>query len=160
MAILGRDAIDRRLQDGKIFVSGSWDSDGVKEASYALGLAWDGLVVDGYPYPPGTDYEGTQIRIEPGRIAILSTKERIQMPSDLIGKVGVRLDFAALGLVGLMGIQVDPYYGSKHDDERLYFRVANMGNEPIRLQRSDRVFNIEFHDVVGAREPNPPKDRG
>ena len=125
-----------------------------------LALAWDGLVVDGYPYPPGTDYEGTQIRIEPGRIAILSTKESIKMPGDLIGKLGVRLDFAALGLMGLMGIQVDPYYGSDHDDERLYFRVANMSNEPIRLQRTDRVFNIEFHDVAGARKPNVPKTRG
>ena len=51
-----------------------------------------------------------------------------------------------------MGIQVDPYYGSDHDDERLYFRVANMSNEPIRLQRTDRVFNIEFHDVAGSEK--------
>ena len=76
----------------------------MKEASYALGLAWDGLVVDGYPYPPGTDYEGTQIRIEPGRIAILSTKERIQDAEVILSvKLGVRLDFAALGLIGTYG---------------------------------------------------------
>ena len=98
---------------------------GLKEASYALTLAWDGLVLDGHPYPPGTHYDGTQIRIEPGRIAILSTKEVLRMPGDLSGKVGVRLDFAAFGLVGLMGIQVDPYYGcGSENDERLYFRVC------------------------------------
>ena len=83
------------------------------------------------------------------------------MPGDLSGKVGVRLDFAARGLVGLMGIQVDPYYGSDSEDEseRLYFRVVNMGNEPIRLERGDGVFNIELHDATGACKPTPSRDR-
>ena len=160
MAILGGDEILGRLEREEIFRPGTWDSDGIKEASYALTLAWDGLVVDGCPYPPGTRYKGTQIRIEPGRVAILSTREVLQMPGDLSGKVGVRLDFAAMGLLGLMGIQVDPYYGSQVDDERLYFRVANLSNEPIRLQPSDRVFNIELHDTVGATRPPIRKEDG
>ena len=160
MAVLGNQQIRRRLQRGEVFEPGTWADDGLMEASYALTLAWDGLVVDGHPYPPGTQYPETQIRIEPGRIAILSTREILRMPGDLSGKVGVRLDYAALGLLGLMGIQVDPYYGYHSENERLYFRVANLSNETIRLQRSDRVFNIELHDASGATEPRPPKEDG
>ena len=82
------------------------------------------------------------------------------MPGDLSGKVGVRLDYAALGLLGLMGIQVDPFYGSDTENERLYFRVANLSNETIRLQRTDRVFNLELHQVAGAEKPPAPKEPG
>ena len=161
MTVLGSSEIRKRLSEGEIFKWDTWDEKGVKEASYALRLAWDGLVVDGKPYPPGYEFEDTQIIIYPGQIAILSTEEVIKMPGDLTGKLGVRLNFAAIGLVGLMGIQVDPYYGLNTDyDERLYLRVANLGNEPIPLKRADRVFNIELHESRGAEEPSVPKERG
>ncbi len=160
MAVLGHDKIREHLDIGEVFKPDTWDQDGIKEASYALRLAWDGLVVDGHPYPPGTPYCGTQIRIEPGRIAILSTEEVLQMPRDLSGKVGVRLEFAALGLLGLMGIQVDPYYGQDSENERLYFRVANVSNETIRLHPWDRVFNIELHEAEGATPPCTRREPG
>ena len=160
MAVLGSHEIRRRLDCGEVFRAETWNAEGIKEASYALTLAWDGLVVDGHPYPPGTCYGETQIRIEPGRIAILSTKEILRMPGDLSGKIGVRLDFAALGLLGLMGIQVDPYYGLHSEQERLYIRVANVSNETIRIQPSDRVFNIELHDAIGAAKPRESKEDG
>ena len=162
MAVLGTVELKKRLDNGEVVKLGTWEPSGIKEASYVLRIAWDGLVVDGDPYPPGTYYRETQLEIEPGRIAILSTQEVLMMPGDLSGKVGVRLDFAARGLVGLMGIQVDPYYGSDSEDEseRLYFRVVNMGNEPIRLERGDGVFNIELHDATGACKPTPSRDNG
>ena len=81
------------------------------------------------------------------------------MPGDLVGKLGVRLDFASRGLTGLMGIQVDPYYGIDHptQDERLFIKVANFGNETVNIRPGDPVFNIEFSSVEGATKPNPPK---
>ena len=81
------------------------------------------------------------------------------MPGDLVGKLGVRLDFASRGLAGLMGIQVDPYYGTDHPtkDERLFIKVANFGNEAVKIKPGDAVFNIEFSKVEGAIKPDPPK---
>lgn len=160
MAVLGHDEIRSRLDAGEVFALDTWDENRIKEASYALTLAWDGLVIDGRPYPPDTMYPHSQIRIEPGKIAILSTKEVLRMPGDLSGKVGVRLEFAAVGLLGLMGIQVDPYYGLDKPKERLYFRVANLSNETIRLQSTDEVFNIELHEAKGATEPKTEKADG
>ena len=40
------------------------------------------------------------------------------MPADLVGKIGIRFNHAALGLTGLMGIQVDPNYGQGKKAER------------------------------------------
>ena len=156
--ILSGEAILERLRDGQIFRQGTWDAASIMEASYALRLANDGLLVSGEFYDPGVPYTGSYISIEPGEIAILSTIERLNMPADLLGKIGLRLDAALKGLVGLMGIQVDPLYGQDQDDERLYIRVANFGNETVKFLPREHVFTFELHEVVGGvQPPSPPK---
>ena len=150
--ILGHNEIHNRIAAGQIFRSGTWDPACVKEASYVLRIADDGLLLDGKFYDPFDQerrYEGDYIVIDPGKIAILSTKEELIMPPDLVGKIGIRLEFALLGLTGLMGIQVDPLYGHDKERERLYIRVANFGNNPIRLSPCDGVFTFELHRVSG-----------
>ena len=154
--ILARNEILRRLDAGEIFRRTTWCKTCLKEASYALRIADDALLVNGKFYDPGQKYDGDYIAIEPGKIAILSTKERLNMPVDLVGKIGIRLNYAHQGLTGLMGIQVDPLYGRDKPAESLYVRVANLGNETIRLSPGDEVFTFELHQVVGSF---PPKDR-
>lgn len=156
--ILGTQKIQERLDKGEIFRKGTWCKDCVKEASYALRIASDGMVVKGKIYDPGNIYQEPVIKIEPGRTAILSTVERLCMPKDLVGKLGVRLDFASKGLTGLMGIQVDPYYGKDDTEARLYIKVANFGNETVEICPGDPVFNIEFSYVEEAREPQKRKE--
>ena len=147
--ILSGEAIRERLENGQIFREGSWDEDSLKEASYALRIAADGLMIDDKQYNPGNCYPGDYIEIEPGRIAILSTIELLNMPEDLVGKIGIRFDYAIQGLTGLMGIQVDPLYGCNDDEERLFIRVANLGNESIKLSPGDKVFTFELHGISG-----------
>ena len=146
--ILSGEEIHRRLKVGDIFVDETWDEDCLKEASYALRIAKDGLLIDGKFYDPLDEenkYSNDFIVIGPGKIAILSTMEKLYMPADLLGKIGIRLEYALLGLTGLMGIQVDPLYGRGEAPERLYIRVANYGNDPIQLLPEDRVFTFELH---------------
>ena len=109
--ILGRSEILRRLKNGEVFEDRTWCGDCLKEASYALRVAPDGLMLESKHYDPGVWFSGDYITIEPGKIAILSTMEHLCMPVDLVGKIGIRLDYALKGLTGLMGIQVDPRYG-------------------------------------------------
>ena len=155
--ILGTEKILERLEKGEIFHKETWKSECLKEASYALRVAADGMVVGGKAYGPGKRYPHCVIKIKPGHIAILSTEERLCMPGDLVGKLGVRLDFASMGLTGLMGIQVDPYYGIGRDQERLYIKVANFGNEAVDVRPGNTVFNVEFSTVEGACKPSTPK---
>ena len=72
------------------------------------------------------------------------------MPNDLVGKIGIRIRYALKGLTGLMGIQVDPYYGQQRAGERLYIRVANLGNEAIKLLPGAAVFTFEVHQLAEA----------
>lgn len=157
--ILGTEEIRHRLKDGEIFRKCTWRDEFIKEASYALRVANHGMVVDGEIFEPGDQYPDSLIEIKAGRIAILSTEELFCMPGDLVGKLGVRLEFASQGITGLMGIQVDPFYGLDYPDEPLYIKVANFGNEDIKIRPGDPVFNIEFSTVRGAKRPHPPKGR-
>ncbi|MDP2856623.1 MAG: hypothetical protein Q8P50_01430, partial [Bacillota bacterium] len=77
--------------------------------------------------------------VDPGKIAVFSTVERLNMPSDLAGKIGIRFDWACRGLMSLGGLQVDPYYGQGKSEERLFLRVANLGNDPVKIQPGDDV---------------------
>ena len=135
--ILGHNAIHNRLAKGEVFRKGTWDSSSVKEASYALRAASNGLILEGEPFKPDDQHVIRNIVIKPGKIAILSTIERMNMPGDLVGKIGIRYKYASQGLIGLMGIQVDPYYGQNQDAERLYIRVANIGGDDISIRVCD-----------------------
>ena len=110
-------------------------------------VAHDELMLDGTFYERGDKYPETYIEIKPGRIAVLSTIEELTMPNDLVGKIGIRIQYALKGLTGLMGIQVDPCYGQQRGGERLYIRVVNLGNEPIKLLPGATVFTFEVHKL-------------
>ena len=147
--ILSGEAIRARLKKGEVFKQGTWVKESVKEASYALRVAPDGLILEGKRYGPEEDFVNGDIKIKPGAIAILSTLERLNMPCDLVGKLGIRFDYASQGLTGLMGIQVDPFYGWGYDNERLYIRVANLGNAPVSFSVGTEMFTFELHAVEG-----------
>ena len=156
--ILSGEAILERLKGGQIFKQETWDKGLIKEASYALRVASDGLMLRGKAYLPDKDPLEGDIKIDTGEIAILSTIERLDMPGNLVGKIGIRFDYASQGLTGLMGIQVDPFYGWGHANERLYIRVANLGNETISISPRAEVFTFELHDVEGqVEEPTTPR---
>jgi len=147
--ILSGTAIRIRLENGEIFAPGSWDEGCIKEASYTLRIAKDGMHINGEAYSPGKDFPQETISIEPGNIGILSTVERFNMPKDLVGHQGVRFNYAVRGLTGLMGIQVDPLYGANVPDERLYLRFANLSNDAVVVMPGEAIFNIEFQTVQG-----------
>jgi len=158
--ILVNATIRSRLTAGEIFKVGTWQEDCVKEASYALRVAHDFCMLDGHWYEADGRPTTEPLKILPGKIAILSTVERFDMPADLVGTLGMRLAVAAEGLTGLWGIQVDPWYGNmpQQGHDRLYVRLVNLGNEPIVVQPGDLVFNIEFQQLDAAL-PRPSVER-
>ena len=161
--VLSGTHIQQRLEDKgtppEIFKPDTWVPSGLKESSYALRVANDQLMIDGTFYELGNPFPRTYIEISPGRIAVLSTVEELLMPNDLVGKIGIRLEYALKGLTGLMGIQVDPCYGQERSGERLYIRVVNLGNEPIKILPCAPVFTFELHQLTEAVDCSKwPKD--
>ena len=84
--ILGHDEIHNRLAKGEIFRKDTGCTDCIKQASYALRVADDGLMLDGERYKPNERSIKTDIVIKPGKIAILSTMERMDIAQGLAGQ--------------------------------------------------------------------------
>ena len=82
--ILGHNEIHNRLAKGEVFRRDAWDPSCTKEASYALRAASDGLILEGKPFKPNERHVEGNIVIKPGKIAIISTLERLNMPGDLV----------------------------------------------------------------------------
>ena len=82
------------------------------------------LLLGGKRYKPNEDFSRGTIRNQTLARSPFSQpwNERLNMPGDLVGKLGIRFDYATQGLTGLMGIQVDPYFGRGHDDERSVYK--------------------------------------
>lgn len=155
MTVLGSQQIREYLEKGFIFRSGTWDPNCIREAGYDLRVATDFLVVGGNAYPEGVHYYQDYIKIESGEVAILSTVERLNMPNDLVGHLGIRFRWTRLGLSALFGAQVDPGYGADYDEERLYLFVCNLSNQPVQFRPGQGIFNIEFARVEGEIERRP-----
>lgn len=160
MAVLSREVLKTRLKNGEILESDSVDgevSDHIESASvmltidrnrniisntiYADDIGNSGIHNDGddfevvsHPIPKYSD----EFKIPSRELAVLTTREKINMPPDLVGRVGIRLSASKYGLIPLFGPQVDPGF-----EGRFYAIVYNA---------SDQDFNLDedYFDLGGS----------
>ena len=158
MCILTGKEIKRRAK--KIFNHGSYDKGSFQETSYDLRVATDTYIrVGGKFYSPQKDpFQDPVIVIKPGDLAILPTVESFNMPKNLAGSVKVKFSHSRKGLTPLFSPKVDPYFGRGHKDERLFLSVSNLGSESIKIKSEEKVFNIQFHTLVGKKPDFNKKD--
>lgn len=99
--------------------------------------------------------------IHPGDFVLLITKEKLNMPNDIMGFISMRFKYKQKGLINVSGFHVDPGYSGK-----LIFSAFNAGPKDIVLRESDPVFMIFFQGVNknckytfnGAKFDNIPAD--
>ena len=148
MCVLTGPEIKRRRSE--IFSRQSWSTESFQEASYDLRVDTGPVLrIGGKVYEDGVKYEGTQMKIEPGEMALLPTMESFHVPKDLVGDIKIKFSHSRKGLSPLFGPKVDPYFGKGHEDERLFLWVTNLGMSPITISRGERVFTVQFHQLLG-----------
>lgn len=101
-----------------------------------------------------------EFTIPPFQVAIVSTKEILNMPRFLIGRWNLDIDLVYKGLLWVGGPQVDPgYYG------HLYCPLYNLSNEPVKLILGDFIAAIDFVRTTPFKKseskeyPRPPRRR-
>ena len=99
----------------------------------------------------GEDYD-EYLAIRPGDMAILLTKETVDIPPDIMGFIAVRTKYKNRGLVNISGFHVDPGFKGK-----LTFSVYNAGPSDIILRYLDPVFIIFFATL--SKEAETPYDK-
>ena len=138
-----------KLRD-EIFSGSSWDCKSFQEATYDLRVDTEPILrIGGKLYEDGVKYDSNFMTIKPGEMALLPTMETFSMPKDLVGDIKIKFSHTRKGLTPLFGPKVDPCFGRPYSDERMYLWVSNLGIEPIRLKRGERVFAVQFHKLHG-----------
>ena len=88
---------------------------------------------------------GGDFVLPPGICTLVSTLERVELPSDLAATLRCRSSFGRRGIVLTAGF-VDPGFRGQ-----LTLCLVNMGAEHLTLRKNDRVVQMIFHQVTDGR---------
>lgn len=80
-----------------------------------------------------------KIELGPHKYAIVRTKYKLLLPSDICAHVGIRFKYISRGLIGMYGPQIDPGY-----NDYFYALVYNNSDHSIFINLNDPFFKIEF----------------
>lgn len=86
-----------------------------------------------------------EVELLPGQFVLLTTREELALPNDVVGHAGLMSAFAQKGIISLFSPQIDPGFQGK-----LIVPLFNAGHARVRFERDERVFTVEF---VKTTEP-------
>lgn len=133
-SFLGEKDIKLMIENGML-VKGAIPEN-VKGASYDLRLG------DEYYYSGEIrkiEKENLRLTIEPYDYAIVSSKEEICLPKDVVAHFGLTVGLFCQGIILSNGQQVDPGFRGT-----LFCLLFNTSNRPVTIKRSEHYATIEF----------------
>lgn len=148
MAVLCDFELRKMIEDGELGLT-DFSEDCVQPASYDLRVGKFAYVSSNKA--PTAMTEGGSIVLDPGNFMLITTFERLKLPSNVRGKVGLRSRHSLAGLVNLSGPQIDPGFSG-----HLTLGIVNMGPRRRVIQFKERFFTVEFDRL----EQTPVKQYG
>lgn len=131
-----------RVADGTLTI-GNFEPKCVQPASYDLRIG--NLIYSPSQADRPIDLAngaGGAYRLPPYGTAILTTFEDLELPQNLLGRIGLKSGFARTGLVASTGPQIDPGFRGK-----LFITLFNLTAAPHVLKYRDTFLTIEFHQL-------------
>lgn len=100
--------------------------------------------------------EGDEFILHPGDFVLGTTKERIEIPADLLGTVQGRSSLGRLAIVihATAGI-IDPGYRGQ-----ITLELSNLGTAPVALNPGMRISQVIFRELKSPAEEPYGSDRG
>lgn|GEM_PF-710348 len=135
--------IRARVKDGRLGIV-NFDETCLQPASYDLRIG--PLIYS--PSSPTPDKpvdvsrNGGWHRIPPYGTSVLMTYESLLLPSDMIGRFGLKSGFARRGLLASTGPQVDPGF-----DGKLFVSLLNLTPASHIVSYKETFLSIEFHQL-------------
>ena len=140
VGILTREEIIKKRDE--LFAE-NYDTSYVQGANYDLRLGEE-IFISTEEVPRKLSEVNDSIAIKPGEFALLTTYEKISIPTNFVGFISLRFRYAVRGLINISGFHVDPGWKG-----RLVFSVYNAGPNDIVLRYKEPVFMIIFEELPG-----------
>jgi dCTP deaminase len=92
--------------------------------------------------------EGDAFFLHPGEFVLGTTKERVALPDDLVGRVDGRSSIGRLAImIHATAGYIDPSFRGN-----ITLELSNVGKMPVKLRPNMRVCQISFHTMTSAAE--------
>ncbi len=139
--------VDRQIREvvksGHLVIE-NFEEDCLQPATYDLRIG-PLVYTPSSPTPDKTidiSSNGGCYRIQPYGTAVLMTYETLKLPSDMIGRFGLKSGFARRGLIASTGPQVDPGF-----DGKLFVSIMNLTPASHIVSYKETFLTIEFHKL-------------
>jgi deoxycytidine triphosphate deaminase len=130
-----------------------------RPARYMLTLGED-YAIGGELLKLRDEHGSNELKIPPFQVAIVSTKETLNLPRFLIARWNLDIELVYRGLLWVGGPQVDPgYYG------KLFCPLYNLSDKTVKLTLGQDIAPIDFTTTTPfikgktIEYPRPPKRR-
>jgi len=80
--------------------------------------------------------------IQPGDLALVVTYERLGLPTNVVGRFGLRSKYARMGLLLTAGPQIDPGFRGK-----LVFGIVNFSSQSVSLRYLEPFCTLELNKL-------------
>jgi deoxycytidine triphosphate deaminase len=178
-AVLGSSEISGLLEQGWLLRADTFDETCLRESGYDLRVADDFfLAPSGSLFDYGDRQRDGVLSLEPGEMAMVSTRERLCLPPNITAHIGIKFSYLTRGLLVLTGSFVDPGYALSEsewdawqdwqatdesgtlpsaDDEdgsqagRLHFYLVNFSPVTVHVKMGeDTLATLQFLFVAGT----------
>lgn len=146
MSVISGETIEKLIESGELIVE-PLDKECLQPASIDLRVGGQvmkspilnerGKVVD--------LVKEKRAEILPGQFAAVLTLEKLALPRNICGRMGLRSSYARRGLISFHGTQVDPGFSG-----HLVVPLVNMGPEPITLEYGKPFSTLELNYLETA----------
>lgn len=142
--ILPDNEINKRISNGKLLVN---EDESTISSPTAQNISYD-LSTKKFYSKEQDSKEGTDtFELRPLDSVFVASLERINLPNDVIAEVKLKYSLMTDGLM------LDaPLYQPGHNGSNIFFRLTNISNKDIELEREKKYAYIVFHQVAGNVE--------
>jgi len=128
--------IKKAVKDGEMELS-DFSEKCLQPASYDMRVGEEGFTLSAGRVI-SIQNEGV-LEIQPGDFALVMTHEKLRLPTNMLGRFGLRSEYARTGLLATAGPQVDPGFEGK-----LVIGIVNFSSQSIKLPYLKRFCTLEL----------------
>lgn len=146
MSVISGETMERLIKSKELILE-PFDKECLQPASIDLragGRAMKSSVIDERGMVVDLARE-SKTAVFPGQFAAVLTLEKLALPLNICGRVGLRSFYARKGLISFHGTQVDPGFSG-----HLVVPIVNMGPEPIILEYGKPFITLELNYLETA----------